>query len=179
MLIHWERFVVACLKFVFNKPDFLLTILISHTHLFAWPPIMSAFIPAQVPGHSSPVKRGRIHGEHQVSFLTWSFKIVLCRNKPLGFMRFCDAVPALQLYATEATSAWLCANDVPATPVAWPSQKEGHTSLPSIKRSGNITCNTHFDSNPLADLGWTYSRLEAPSFMRHEIQNWTAFFQRV
>ncbi|TWW80671.1 carbamoyl-phosphate synthase [ammonia], mitochondrial isoform X1 [Takifugu flavidus] len=39
-----------------------------------------------------------------------------------------------KLYATEATSAWLCANDVPATPVAWPSQKEGHTSLPGIKR---------------------------------------------
>lgn len=56
-------------------------------------------------------------------------------------MRVCDAVSTLQLYATEATSAWLCANDVPATPVAWPSQKEGHTSLPSIKRSANITFN--------------------------------------
>lgn len=59
--------------------------------------------------------------------------------------RMCEGlwrcVPALQLYATEATSAWLCANDVPATPVAWPSQKEGHTSLPSIKRSANITFN--------------------------------------
>ncbi|XP_026231385.1 carbamoyl-phosphate synthase [ammonia], mitochondrial [Anabas testudineus] len=39
-----------------------------------------------------------------------------------------------KLYATEATSAWLCANDVPATPVAWLTEKEGHTSLPSIKR---------------------------------------------
>uniref|UniRef100_A0A8D3BQT0 carbamoyl-phosphate synthase (ammonia) n=2 Tax=Scophthalmus maximus TaxID=52904 RepID=A0A8D3BQT0_SCOMX len=40
-----------------------------------------------------------------------------------------------KLYATEATSAWLCANDVPATPVAWPSgRKGGDTSLPSIKR---------------------------------------------
>ncbi|XP_077473870.1 carbamoyl-phosphate synthase [ammonia], mitochondrial [Stigmatopora argus] len=36
-----------------------------------------------------------------------------------------------KLYATESTSAWLCANDVPATPVAWPSK--GQTSLPSIK----------------------------------------------
>uniref|UniRef100_A0A087XCA4 Carbamoyl phosphate synthase arginine-specific large chain n=1 Tax=Poecilia formosa TaxID=48698 RepID=A0A087XCA4_POEFO len=39
-----------------------------------------------------------------------------------------------KLYATEATSAWLCANDVPAIPVAWPSEKEGNTTLPSIKR---------------------------------------------
>ncbi|XP_061547499.1 carbamoyl-phosphate synthase [ammonia], mitochondrial [Phycodurus eques] len=36
-----------------------------------------------------------------------------------------------KLYATESTSAWLCANDVPATPVAWPTK--GQTSLPSIK----------------------------------------------
>ncbi|XP_076026164.1 carbamoyl-phosphate synthase [ammonia], mitochondrial [Genypterus blacodes] len=41
-----------------------------------------------------------------------------------------------KLYATEATSAWLCANDVPATPVAWPSEK-GDTSLPSINRLVN------------------------------------------
>uniref|UniRef100_A0A3B4YN35 carbamoyl-phosphate synthase (ammonia) n=1 Tax=Seriola lalandi dorsalis TaxID=1841481 RepID=A0A3B4YN35_SERLL len=39
-----------------------------------------------------------------------------------------------KLYATEATSAWLCANDVPATPVAWPTEKGENTSLPSIKR---------------------------------------------
>ncbi|KAK2839656.1 hypothetical protein Q5P01_013396 [Channa striata] len=39
-----------------------------------------------------------------------------------------------KLYATEATSAWLCANDVPATTVAWPTEKEGDTSLLSIKR---------------------------------------------
>uniref|UniRef100_A0A673B1I6 carbamoyl-phosphate synthase (ammonia) n=1 Tax=Sphaeramia orbicularis TaxID=375764 RepID=A0A673B1I6_9TELE len=39
-----------------------------------------------------------------------------------------------KLYATEATSAWLSANDVPATPVAWPSQNAEETSLPSIKR---------------------------------------------
>ncbi|KAK1902661.1 Carbamoyl-phosphate synthase [ammonia] mitochondrial [Dissostichus eleginoides] len=38
-----------------------------------------------------------------------------------------------KLYATEATSAWLCANDVPATPVAWPSEEGGDKSLPSIK----------------------------------------------
>uniref|UniRef100_A0AAQ4PWD5 Carbamoyl phosphate synthase arginine-specific large chain n=1 Tax=Gasterosteus aculeatus aculeatus TaxID=481459 RepID=A0AAQ4PWD5_GASAC len=38
------------------------------------------------------------------------------------------------LFATEATSAWLCANDVPASPVAWPSDKGDETSLPSIKR---------------------------------------------
>ncbi|KAG7501491.1 carbamoyl-phosphate synthase [ammonia], mitochondrial [Solea senegalensis] len=39
-----------------------------------------------------------------------------------------------KLYATEATSAWLCANDVPATTVAWPTHKGEDTSLPSIKR---------------------------------------------
>ncbi|XP_015235429.1 PREDICTED: carbamoyl-phosphate synthase [ammonia], mitochondrial [Cyprinodon variegatus] len=39
-----------------------------------------------------------------------------------------------KLYATEATSAWLCANDVNAIPVAWPSEKEENTTLPSIKR---------------------------------------------
>ncbi|XP_054471168.1 carbamoyl-phosphate synthase [ammonia], mitochondrial [Anoplopoma fimbria] len=39
-----------------------------------------------------------------------------------------------KLFATEATSAWLCANDVPATPVAWPSDNGRETSLPSIKR---------------------------------------------
>ncbi|XP_029314740.1 carbamoyl-phosphate synthase [ammonia], mitochondrial [Cottoperca gobio] len=38
-----------------------------------------------------------------------------------------------KLYATEATSAWLSANDVPATPVAWPSDKREDSSLPSIK----------------------------------------------
>ncbi|KAL0963732.1 hypothetical protein UPYG_G00310170 [Umbra pygmaea] len=39
-----------------------------------------------------------------------------------------------KLFATEATSAWLSANDVPATPVAWPSQDGGDASLPSIIR---------------------------------------------
>uniref|UniRef100_A0A8C7SCR7 Carbamoyl-phosphate synthase [ammonia], mitochondrial n=1 Tax=Oncorhynchus mykiss TaxID=8022 RepID=A0A8C7SCR7_ONCMY len=39
-----------------------------------------------------------------------------------------------KLFATEATSAWLSANDVPATPVAWPSQEGGDASLPSIIR---------------------------------------------
>uniref|UniRef100_Q9PTM9 Carbamoyl-phosphate synthase [ammonia], mitochondrial n=1 Tax=Opsanus beta TaxID=95145 RepID=Q9PTM9_9TELE len=38
-----------------------------------------------------------------------------------------------KLYATEATSAWLCANDVPSTPVAWPSDN-ADSNLPSIKR---------------------------------------------
>lgn len=39
-----------------------------------------------------------------------------------------------KLYATEATSAWLSANDVPATPVAWPSDKGEASNLPSIQR---------------------------------------------
>uniref|UniRef100_A0A8C7HTC8 Carbamoyl-phosphate synthase [ammonia], mitochondrial n=1 Tax=Oncorhynchus kisutch TaxID=8019 RepID=A0A8C7HTC8_ONCKI len=34
-----------------------------------------------------------------------------------------------KLFATEATSAWLSVNDVPATPVAWPSQEGGDASL--------------------------------------------------
>uniref|UniRef100_H3AH65 Carbamoyl-phosphate synthase [ammonia], mitochondrial n=2 Tax=Latimeria chalumnae TaxID=7897 RepID=H3AH65_LATCH len=37
-----------------------------------------------------------------------------------------------ELYATEATSAWLNANSVPAKPVAWPTQDDA--SLPSIKK---------------------------------------------
>lgn len=40
----------------------------------------------------------------------------------------------LQLYATEGTSAWLNANDVPTTPVSWPTQDENSTALPSINR---------------------------------------------
>uniref|UniRef100_A0A8C9TTT6 Carbamoyl phosphate synthase arginine-specific large chain n=1 Tax=Scleropages formosus TaxID=113540 RepID=A0A8C9TTT6_SCLFO len=39
-----------------------------------------------------------------------------------------------KLYATEATSAWLNANDVHTTPVAWPSQETKDASLPSINR---------------------------------------------
>ncbi|KAG7260232.1 hypothetical protein CRUP_014503 [Coryphaenoides rupestris] len=39
-----------------------------------------------------------------------------------------------KLYATEATAVWLGANDVPATPVAWPTQEEQPGGLPSIHR---------------------------------------------
>uniref|UniRef100_A0A8C3RCI8 Carbamoyl phosphate synthase arginine-specific large chain n=1 Tax=Cyanoderma ruficeps TaxID=181631 RepID=A0A8C3RCI8_9PASS len=39
-----------------------------------------------------------------------------------------------KLYATEATSAWLNANDIPANPVAWPSQESQSPSLPSVRR---------------------------------------------
>ncbi|XP_036433524.1 carbamoyl-phosphate synthase [ammonia], mitochondrial [Colossoma macropomum] len=39
-----------------------------------------------------------------------------------------------KLYATEATSAWLNANDVPTTPVAWPSLDGKDSTLPSISR---------------------------------------------
>ncbi|XP_066543719.1 carbamoyl-phosphate synthase [ammonia], mitochondrial isoform X2 [Amia ocellicauda] len=41
-----------------------------------------------------------------------------------------------KLYATEGTSAWLNANDVPAIPVAWPNQDSpgSAASLPSISR---------------------------------------------
>ncbi|XP_006022338.2 carbamoyl-phosphate synthase [ammonia], mitochondrial isoform X1 [Alligator sinensis] len=46
-----------------------------------------------------------------------------------------------KLYATEATSDWLNANSVPATPVAWPSQESQNSSIPQIRRlikDGNI-----------------------------------------
>ncbi|NXI78856.1 CPSM synthase, partial [Rhipidura dahli] len=39
-----------------------------------------------------------------------------------------------KLYATEATSAWLNANGIPANPVAWPSQESQSPSLPPIRR---------------------------------------------
>ncbi|NXC98261.1 CPSM synthase, partial [Certhia familiaris] len=39
-----------------------------------------------------------------------------------------------KLYATEATSAWLSANGIPANPVAWPSQESQSPSLPSVQR---------------------------------------------
>ncbi|KAL7882173.1 hypothetical protein AOLI_G00090220 [Acnodon oligacanthus] len=39
-----------------------------------------------------------------------------------------------KLYATEATSAWLKANDVPTSPVAWPSLEGKDSTLPSISR---------------------------------------------
>uniref|UniRef100_A0A9J8C5Q1 Carbamoyl-phosphate synthase [ammonia], mitochondrial n=1 Tax=Cyprinus carpio carpio TaxID=630221 RepID=A0A9J8C5Q1_CYPCA len=39
-----------------------------------------------------------------------------------------------KLYATEGTSAWLNANDVPTIPVAWPSHETKNTTLPSISR---------------------------------------------
>ncbi|XP_038604749.1 carbamoyl-phosphate synthase [ammonia], mitochondrial [Tachyglossus aculeatus] len=46
-----------------------------------------------------------------------------------------------KLYATEATSDWLNANNVPATPVAWPSQEGQNPSLSPIRKlikEGNI-----------------------------------------
>ncbi|NWW67338.1 CPSM synthase, partial [Ifrita kowaldi] len=39
-----------------------------------------------------------------------------------------------KLYATEATSAWLNANGIPANPVAWPSQESQSPSLPPVRR---------------------------------------------
>ncbi|XP_006872806.1 PREDICTED: carbamoyl-phosphate synthase [ammonia], mitochondrial [Chrysochloris asiatica] len=46
-----------------------------------------------------------------------------------------------KLFATEATSDWLNANNVPATPVAWPSQEGQNPSLSSVRkliRDGSI-----------------------------------------
>ncbi|NXA10740.1 CPSM synthase, partial [Sapayoa aenigma] len=39
-----------------------------------------------------------------------------------------------KLYATEATSDWLNANSIPASPVAWPTQEGQSPSLPPIRR---------------------------------------------
>ncbi|KAK9969143.1 hypothetical protein ABG768_027343 [Culter alburnus] len=39
-----------------------------------------------------------------------------------------------KLYATEGTSTWLNANDVPTIPVAWPRHETNNTPLPSISR---------------------------------------------
>ncbi|NXX77750.1 CPSM synthase, partial [Urocolius indicus] len=39
-----------------------------------------------------------------------------------------------KLYATKATSDWLNANDIPANPVAWPSQENQSPSLPPVRR---------------------------------------------
>ncbi|XP_030064892.1 carbamoyl-phosphate synthase [ammonia], mitochondrial [Microcaecilia unicolor] len=39
-----------------------------------------------------------------------------------------------KLYATDATAAWLNANDVPATPVAWPTQEAQNPNLASINK---------------------------------------------
>uniref|UniRef100_A0A671T7F9 Carbamoyl-phosphate synthase [ammonia], mitochondrial n=1 Tax=Sinocyclocheilus anshuiensis TaxID=1608454 RepID=A0A671T7F9_9TELE len=39
-----------------------------------------------------------------------------------------------KLFATEGTSAWLNANDVPTIPVAWPSHETKNTTLPTISR---------------------------------------------
>ncbi|XP_077304475.1 carbamoyl-phosphate synthase [ammonia], mitochondrial [Lithobates pipiens] len=45
-----------------------------------------------------------------------------------------------KLYATEGTADWLNANDIPATPVAWPSQEgqSGPSSIYKLIKEGNI-----------------------------------------
>uniref|UniRef100_A0A8C4DZ81 Carbamoyl-phosphate synthase [ammonia], mitochondrial n=1 Tax=Dicentrarchus labrax TaxID=13489 RepID=A0A8C4DZ81_DICLA len=86
------------------------------------PNIYSAFLKAMLSTGFKLPQKGILIGI-QLSFRP-NFLATAHQLKEEGF----------KLYATEATSAWLCANDVPATPVAWPSEKEGDTSLPSIKR---------------------------------------------
>uniref|UniRef100_A0A665XET6 carbamoyl-phosphate synthase (ammonia) n=1 Tax=Echeneis naucrates TaxID=173247 RepID=A0A665XET6_ECHNA len=86
------------------------------------PNIYSAFLKAMLStGFKLPQKGILIGIQH--SFRP-NFLAIAHQLKEEGF----------KLYATEATSAWLCANDVPATPVAWPTEKGENTSLPSIKR---------------------------------------------
>lgn len=86
------------------------------------PNIYSAFLKAMLStGFKLPQKGILIGIQHSFrpNFLATAYHL-----KEEGF----------KLYATEATSAWLGANDVPATTVAWPSQQEGQGSLPSIYR---------------------------------------------
>uniref|UniRef100_A0A4W4GPP6 Carbamoyl-phosphate synthase [ammonia], mitochondrial n=1 Tax=Electrophorus electricus TaxID=8005 RepID=A0A4W4GPP6_ELEEL len=55
-----------------------------------------------------------------------------------------------KLYATEATSVWLNANDVPTSPVAWPSQEDEEDTLPSITsliRDGHIDLVVNLPNN--------------------------------
>ncbi|XP_025999670.1 carbamoyl-phosphate synthase [ammonia], mitochondrial isoform X1 [Astatotilapia calliptera] len=86
------------------------------------PNIYSAFLKAMLStGFKLPQKGILIGIQH--SFRP-SFLATANQLKEEGF----------KLYATEATSAWLCANDVPAIPVAWPTGMGGDNSLPSIKR---------------------------------------------
>ncbi|XP_026768709.3 carbamoyl-phosphate synthase [ammonia], mitochondrial [Pangasianodon hypophthalmus] len=47
-----------------------------------------------------------------------------------------------KLYATEATAAWLNANDVPTTPVSWPSQDGKDCTLPTIS---SLISDSHID----------------------------------
>ncbi|CAL8320872.1 unnamed protein product [Merluccius merluccius] len=69
------------------------------------------------------------------SLFFYLFVLFSCRSTEMAmFPKVMLLSSVLKLYATEATSAWLGANDVPATPVAWPTQEEEHSSLPSIHR---------------------------------------------
>uniref|UniRef100_A0A671WA97 carbamoyl-phosphate synthase (ammonia) n=1 Tax=Sparus aurata TaxID=8175 RepID=A0A671WA97_SPAAU len=86
------------------------------------PNIYSAFLKAMLSTGFKLPQKGILIGI-QLSFRP-NFLATAHQLKEEGF----------KLYATEATSAWLCVNDVPASPVAWPSQKGGDTSLPSIQR---------------------------------------------
>ncbi|XP_076858406.1 carbamoyl-phosphate synthase [ammonia], mitochondrial [Brachyhypopomus gauderio] len=55
-----------------------------------------------------------------------------------------------KLYATEGTSVWLNANDVPTSPVAWPSQEGKEDNLPSISsliRDGHIDLVVNLPNN--------------------------------
>uniref|UniRef100_A0A8C5INY5 Carbamoyl phosphate synthase arginine-specific large chain n=1 Tax=Junco hyemalis TaxID=40217 RepID=A0A8C5INY5_JUNHY len=53
-----------------------------------------------------------------------------------GFLSVAELLheQGFKLYATEATSAWLNANGIPANPVAWPSQESQNPNLPSVRR---------------------------------------------
>uniref|UniRef100_A0A8D2QH22 Carbamoyl phosphate synthase arginine-specific large chain n=1 Tax=Zonotrichia albicollis TaxID=44394 RepID=A0A8D2QH22_ZONAL len=53
-----------------------------------------------------------------------------------GFLSVAELLheKGFKLYATEATSAWLNANGIPANPVAWPSQESQNPNLPSVRR---------------------------------------------
>lgn len=97
-----------------------------------------AFVPTQFPRHGPPAERRRLQGETLPPTRATQLSALPLLRPSSNRLLFSSCGSAPKLYATEATSAWLCANDVPATPVAWPSQKEGDTSLPSIKRWGEL-----------------------------------------
>uniref|UniRef100_A0A8C5HYW5 Carbamoyl-phosphate synthase [ammonia], mitochondrial n=1 Tax=Gouania willdenowi TaxID=441366 RepID=A0A8C5HYW5_GOUWI len=97
------------------------------------PSIYSAFLKAMLStGFKLPQKGILIGIQHSFrpNFLSTAHKL-----KDEGF----------KLFATEATSAWLSANDVPANPVCWPTQNDHNTSL--LIREGDIDLVVNLPNN--------------------------------
>ncbi|NWS84836.1 CPSM synthase, partial [Toxostoma redivivum] len=84
-----------------------------------------------------------VHSAFQKALLATGFKFpkegILIGIQKSFRSRFLSVAELLhkqgfKLYATEATSAWLNANGIPASPVAWPSQESQSPNLPSVRR---------------------------------------------